>query len=177
MSGKLKVLSLGMGLAIIAALFVFSGCSNQSPLQPETPQSLELARSVSGSATYTASTSELITSSDGGTISIVSEGYNHEFVVDPSAVKSDVVISVKASKDVVDRKACIVFEFGPDGLVFDKPASLKFSMGELDASSLSATLYYFDPKLGQWVSQGSTGVTDGVATFSISHFSKYAIGD
>lgn len=179
MTKKLRILSISTGIALLAAVFIFAGCSHQSPLEPNVPQSLELAKSASGSGAgnLVVSTSELITADAGGVIEIDRENYQHLFKVDPYAVSSDLTISVKTSKEQIGRLTCIVFEFGPDGLVFKSPAELDFQIAELNSSALSGKLYYFDPKLGQWVYQGSADVKDGIVAFPISHFSKYAISD
>jgi hypothetical protein len=47
----------------------------------------------------------------------------------------------------------------------------------LNALARSAKLYYFDPKIGDWVLQAELAVKDGVVIFEIYHFSKYAISD
>lgn len=176
---KLRFMPLSTGIALLAAIFIVAGCSNQSPLEPNVPQSLELAKGFYGasSSNVVVSSSELITEDSGGVIEIDRLEYQHLFIVDPHAVDSDVTIDVASSKDKIGRIDCIVFDFAPDGLVFKTPARLDFQMAELNAGATSGKLFYFDPKSSQWVYLGSADVVDGIVEFPISHFSKYAISD
>ena len=72
-----------------------------------------------------------------------------------------------------------MFEFGPDGLEFSEAAVLEFDVREIDpnAEIAVAKIYYYDPDRKDWTYQGTAGVSNGIASFPIEHFSKYAISD
>jgi len=168
------------GLALVAAVFILSGCSNNSPLEPVVPQTTDmgLLGILSGSPTLVETFDVKLISKDlGGTIEIQRNAFVHLFEVPSDAIDDNTVISVKSSAEVILGKNMIVFEFGPDGLVFSKPAVLSFQMAELNARASNGKLYYLDPSSGRWVFLGSSAVAGGIAKFNINHFSKYAIGD
>jgi hypothetical protein len=171
----------GMGVILLAALLVFGGCSNNSPMQPNLPQSSSLDRLVVMGESQMSSQTEMdaayIEADDGGVIEIARESYVHEFIVDAGAIDGDTEITVKSWQDKIGAKDVIIFEFGPDGLVFSKAAHLRFEMAELNERAASAKLHYYDPVKGKWILQESAQVDNGVAEFPIYHFSKYAISD
>lgn len=173
----LKGLSLFGVLAVVLTLFFVVGCSN-TPLQPEVPevQQLELGRSPIPMATSTYD-QELIEADEGGKIDIERDAYGHEFSVPKDALEATTLITVKSSAEEIFGKSVIVFEFGPDGLVFNKAATLKFEMAELNADASSAKIFYYNPLKKRWEYQASAVVIGGHADFNIDHFSKYAISD
>jgi len=177
----LKRLTLLSGLAILAAAFIIGGCSQNSPLEPNQSQyDLALQSSARGSLPTLLSTTYdagVVTKDDGGTIEISRDSYTHNFDVPSKSVSSDVIITVKTSLDKIGGRTALVFEFGPDGLKFDIPASLNCQLAEINAAATSGNLYYFDPDLRSWIYQGSNAVKDGIVSFDINHFSKYAISD
>ena len=185
MKKRLKGVSLIGGLLLLASILVISGCSNNSPLEPNLPQTAEMDRLVvSGMSAGESSEeptviedSELIDKDAGGVIEIQREGYLHLFTVEPAALSASTEITVKSSREKIFGKDMIVFDFGPDGLVFNISAVLDFEIAELNSKASSAKLYYYDPGLKRWVYQGSSAISGGVASFDIDHFSKYAIGD
>lgn len=181
MTKGLRSFSLVGGLVVLAALLVFSGCSNNAPTEPNLPQSAELGKFVplgnpleSSQSVYDEATVE---ADNGGVIDIERGAYLHQFEVDAGAIDEDTQITVESYLDKIGGKEVVVFDFGPDGLVFKKAAHLKFEVAELNARALSAKLYYFDKNRSKWIYQGSSAVNDGVAEFPIYHFSKYAISD
>lgn len=176
MSKTLRSRILSGGLALLAVVLIISGCSNNSPVNPAMPQAPELGLQVQLSSTTTVD-AVLISKSVGGVIQIERKDYVHTFTVPANAISSNTLISVKSSDQIVLGEKMIVFEFGPDGLIFSKSAVLSFEMAELSAQASSGKLYYLDPSSGKWVYQGSSDVSNGVANFNINHFSKYAIGD
>ena len=169
------------GLIVLAALFALNGCSNNTPMEPNLPQSADMSRLIGmgGSVESTQSVLDeaVIDADDGGVIDIERDVYLHQFEVPAGAIDEDTKITVESCKGKVGVKDAIIFDFGPDGLLFKKAANLKFEMAELDARASSAKLHYFDPDLSRWVFQKSSLVKNGVAEFPIYHFSKYAISD
>lgn len=181
MSKRLRGFSLVGGLIVLAALLAFSGCSNNAPMDPNLPQSGELGRFIPFGNPLESSQSVFdegaIDADNGGVINIERDAYQHQFEVDAGALDEDTQITVESYLDKIGGKEVVVFDFGPDGLVFKKAAHLKFEMAELNARASSAKLYYFDKDRSKWIYQGSSAVKHGVAEFSIHHFSKYAISD
>lgn len=75
-----------------------------------------------------------------------------------------------------DSRANITFyDFGPDGLAFLKPVLLAHRAPDQNGKVLY--LWYYNPATMQWEKAGSTTVVLGTATFSILHFSKWAVTD
>ena len=73
-----------------------------------------------------------------------------------------------------DSRANITFyDFGPDGLAFLKPVLLAHRAPGQNGKVLH--LWYFNPGTKQWEKAGSSTVILGTATFSILHFSKWAV--
>ena len=180
MNKRLRSVTLISGLILLASVFIITGCSNNSPLEPNQPQSLTLDRhfAASESSELTIVSASLLVNKDaGGVIEIERDAYVHLFTVESAALDANTEISVVSSNEKVLGKNMIVFEFGPDGLVFGKSAILDFEIAELNSRALSAKLYYYDPDLKSWVFQGSSAISGGVASFNIDHFSKYAISD
>ncbi len=183
MRKRLKGISLISGLLLLASVLVISGCSNNSPLEPNLPQNVVMDKLLASGASggsldpSVVNDSELIDKDAGGVIEIQREGYLHLFTVEPAALSASTEITVKSSREKILGKDMIVFDFGPDGLVFSVSAVLEFEIAELNSKASSAKLYYYDPDLKRWVFRGSSAVSGGVASFDIDHFSKYAIGD
>jgi len=160
---------------VLAAAMAFTGCSNNSPLAPD-PEFLTKPI-VNGVLSTVAVVEKVISAEDGGLILISRDAYQHSFAVQPNAILADARISVKSTKEKVNGVTAIVFEFGPDGLVFSQAANLNFQMSELNSRAVSAKLYYYDPSAGGWVLQANRSVVSGHVNFDIYHFSKYAISD
>ncbi len=185
MSRGLKGFTLVGVFVVLMAALVFNGCSNNSPLAPDPEYSISTAKLVpmrsmnpaTSGAESLCETEKVISADDGGQIDITHEEYCHEFVIAPASIDDDTEISVKTTKEIINGRDAIVFEFGPDGLVFSEAAKLDFEMGDLDSAARTATLLYFDPKANDWVVQATKDVSLGEVEFDIYHFSKYAISD
>jgi len=185
MNRSLRGFSLVGVFVVLMAALVFNGCSNNSPLAPDPENLLSTSKLVSKDLTSSASsgpeslceTQKVIDADDGGQIDIVHGDYSHEFIVAPASIDDDTQITVKTSREVINGKDAIVFEFGPDGLVFSEAAKLNFEMGDLDSAATTAALLYFDPRTNDWIIQDSEDVSRGEVEFDIYHFSKYAISD
>lgn len=183
MSKKLRGFALLSSLVLLASVLVISGCSDNSPLQSNTPQTDSMNRLIASgmsggsSEPGTVSDSELIEKDAGGVIEIERESYLHLFTVPAGALDYDTEITVESSIERVLGKDMLVFEFGPDGLVFNESAKLDVDMAELSSKAKWGKLYYFNPSNSKWEHQGSVSVVDGIASFDIDHFSKYAISD
>jgi hypothetical protein len=184
MMRALKSLSLFGGLAVVLTLFFIMGCSNNTPLQPNVPDPLEMgamsARLDEGGPTcevVETYDSKYIEKSVGGEIEVERGEFVHNFAVESYSIPQDTLITIRSVNEVILGKQMIVFEFGPDGLKFSKAATLQFEMAELGVLTSTAKLYYYDSAKSKWSYVTSVGVVNGIASFDIDHFSKYAISD
>ncbi|HEX9751594.1 MAG TPA: hypothetical protein VGB22_09965 [candidate division Zixibacteria bacterium] len=67
-----------------------------------------------------------------------------------------------------------IFDFGPDGLTFQKPATLTLETGQ--AEGTLRRLWWLNPATGSWEYQQTAFVdAHGKISFEIHHFSKYGI--
>ncbi len=75
------------------------------------------------------------------------------FVLDvPSwAVSNATMIDMKVEKfRYADAETVILFDFGPDGLAFDRPATLRINTAEFDATVQYVSFYYLNPNSNTW---------------------------
>lgn len=177
MNRKFKGLKHLWVAAALAAVVVLAGCSNDSIVGPVNDQDVLLGRSIPVVPLSAVEVSQQIPAATGGVIAISQDNYNHAFVVSKDGLDKDETISAKVQSDYVNGKKAVIFEFGPDGLVFKEASKLQFDIAAVNVRASSAYLYYFDPKVGNWVLQSVVRVNNGVAVFDINHFSKYAISD
>jgi len=178
-----------MGTALVLALGIIllfpTGCSRLLPTQPDAvvednvgvlppffkPGTTDLLCQVDASKTI---------DDEGGVVLVKNRCMAFEFVVPAGALESKVKISVQANffesiedGDVVNG---LVTNFGPDGLVFLKPASLVLHGDLLQAAEGEAlTLYWYNPESGLWEVEQEVKVSNSYAEFSVYHFSRYAI--
>lgn len=177
MNRQLKGLKYLWVVVALAAVVVMAGCSNQSILAPDNGQDTSLNRCLPVVPMAETEVSQLVSASDGGVISISQDGYNHAFVVAEGGLDEDAFITANVESGYINGQKAVVFQFGPDGLVFKSASKLEFDMGAVNPKASSAYLYYFDESVGKWVIQSAQRVDKGVAIFDIYHFSKYAISD
>ena len=116
----------------------------------------------------------------GGTIVVGTKGNSHEFEVPPGALPYDAIIRVEITKiEAKKDEIAVIYDFAPEGLVFDSPAFLKIDVAKvLGKKATSFELYYLDESLDtpRWVSYGNFPADEnGIATAQIDHFSKYGI--
>jgi len=174
---RLNGITILSSMVLLAAIVVIVGCSGKTPLNPaDNPNSLNrLATPTTLVATDLVEAEKLISADLDDSISIIKNYKVHKYVVPEGALDVSTVIDVKAFSDKVNDKKAIIFEFGPEGLIFNVATKLNIDISELDAGALTVNLYYFDPKANDWVFQGTVPVNNGRAEFNIYHFSKYAI--
>lgn len=189
----LQAVILGAVVATLGAIMLFPmGCSRMLPtapvedlvqafraeeLWPTSPASLAgwlQTCSAEGSQEF---------GRKGGKLKLEAECFKKlEFKVPKDALSGRVVISVSARlfnyfRDGELQKG-FFFDFGPDALVFAKPAKLKMEIRELEANDGEMLrLYWHNPGTGLWEVQQEVEVTGKKkkATFNIHHFSRYAI--
>lgn len=165
----------------LAAVLTIAGCSDITPLSPDTDGNASLGKPSltigKGDVETAVEVSQVISASDGGVIVIETGLYSHSFEVEEGAISSDIVISAAVSEGYVNRRKAVIFEFGPDGLVFSKAATLVFDTDELSSTDNIYNFYYYDTRAGEWVLQASKFGRRGEVEFDVNHFSKYAISD
>ena len=175
--------------AVLVGLFILGGCDSGPPTMPQQESSQDMSLAHWGGDCWpdrpdwrdgpdlpeVVPDQALISSAAGGTIS-VGNGYRPtKFIVPAGALDSDTQISIVVSRDRLFWRRCMIFEFGPDGLAFRRPATLDADMSDIDPYAWFAKLYYYSPQRHEWIFQEIRRIERGRARFQISHFSKYAI--
>ncbi len=116
-------------------------------------------------------------SADQGGIIAFAEGLEaHAFVVVAGSISADTTIKVEVSRiETTDGNTSFVYEFGPDGLVFSRPAVLRLNVRELFGASVSAmSLYGLDEDAGVWMHLGTYHAdAQDIVCAPIGHFSDY----
>ena len=177
MAKRLRGLTVLIGLLVLGASLILGGCSAKSSTSPQ-------ASGLDGLTTLNRAIGEPVLEATKvfepevtDSISIVKNTYCHKFRVPAKALDAATAINMKTFKALANGKNVIVFEFGPEGLVFRAPTNLDIDMNEINPLAKSANLYYFDPLADSWIYQGSVSVANGRASFKVYHFSKYAIDE
>jgi hypothetical protein len=179
-----------MGTALVLALGILllfpTGCSRLLPTQPDSIAKSDdygvLPPSFKPGSTdllCEASASKRI-DSEGGSVVVKNNCLDFEFIVPADALESNVKISVLTSifesVETSNTVKGLLVDFGPDGLVFLKPASLILHGDVLEAvEGEILTLYWYNPDSGLWEVEQEAKVSNSHAEFSVSHFSRYAI--
>jgi len=117
---------------------------------------------------------------DGGTISLELGGASSTLEIPKDAVCKDedkdclVRITARALLFKTPYGPVVLYDFGPDDLVFAKACKLKLITRF--AKNTVLRLYWFNPETGRWeVEQRGEVDKKGVVEFEVHHFSKYAI--
>jgi len=121
--------------------------------------------------------SEYLTVQDGGTIDVHGNNGDFSFVVTPNTFPENTLFDVRIYVvEDDDAKVSIIYEFGPDGLVFSEPAWLVLDADVVAGSDAEGiAFYYLDGK--KWIYQGFYRPNkDGEIWVDIYHFSKYGSG-
>lgn len=180
---KRYVSLVGLLLTISLSVVYLAGCSSNSTapeeLIPSDPQANWFDVATNGNDAAKGPKIEIEGDLDvlpvgiaGGELSFSVEGIAVELDVPAGAVSTDVEITVDATRIKTVLGPIYLFDFGPDGLVFDKPLQLHQPM---PAGQRFAYLYYYNPETKAWELQQSVRVVNGVAVFNIYHFSKYGV--
>lgn len=182
---KRYVSTMGLLLAVSLALFMFVGCSsnsvNNDEQNPIDPKINFLYETVDAGQNYAAPplfelldvAASKVIGIAGGTVEIaLSGGSAAQFAVPAGALIKPVEISLNVRKFATPRGPIFLYDCGPDGTQFKIPAKLSQPM---PAGQEYAFLYYFNEVTKAWEFQEAVKVKQGVATFSIKHFSKYGI--
>jgi len=191
--------------AVLSMALIVGGCSN-NPLAPDATSSSEytifeseiyLARGQGshggnndpdgGRGNTTVTSSSLITSQSGGTLSLNWKSNSNKLTVHNGAVESDVTIEVTVTpiKGNEGGNKSVEFDFSPDGTVFLEPAKLTLKYDDLSLNESSqgngddpvVNLFWYNPSTRTWQFQESSHVSQGHVVFNINHFSKYGVSD
>jgi hypothetical protein len=120
----------------------------------------------------------------GGAMGFGGFDYYAEFQVPADAVDDWTMIYCQASSYSTQSGLVYVFNFGPDGTVFETPATLRIEMAAIDYFSPDGVKYngaelnFWNPRTQQWELKGidKDNDGDGIIEFEVNHFSRYAIG-
>jgi len=125
---------------------------------------------------------EFLTVLDGGSIVIGTNGNFHEFLVPAGALPYNATISLEILKveKNKDDKIVVIYDFAPDGLVFNQSAYLIIDPAKLLGKKATCVdFYYLDESANPsvWKFQGTYCVegTGSLVTIPVDHFSKYGI--
>jgi hypothetical protein len=113
--------------------------------------------------------------SKGGVIVVAPQGsatMPAQFIFPQGALKTETMITIRASVLDTPSGRLVVYTCGPDGTVFDVPIQV---VQPEQCGKTAASLYYFNEKTTQWELQETSPVKGGSAVFHIYHFSKYGI--
>jgi hypothetical protein len=174
MSRHLYRITILSSLVLLAAVVIIAGCSSHTPTSPLLNSPTELTKQLPEPLELVA-VSQLVSPNETDTIEIIQKTSIDKFIVPAGALNTAKTIEIKTKKDKTNGIDRLVFEFGPEGLVFNSATHLNVDITKLKATARTANLYYFDPTVNDWVYQGTVVVDQGRVDFRIYHFSKYAI--
>jgi len=171
-------------IAIIAGLFIFSGCEKSEPVAPSLTSGggtmVEFTKKPTTEYTYPIWGKQNFYKKhgvwQGGTITL-SNG--SKFTIEDGAMTpphpnaSSYYLTVRADFDSLRNE--IIVSFTPGGCVFDPPAELILDWNDLEIEI--AALYYIDDN-GNYILQTPNHIDPQKRnlTIYIDHFSRYAIG-
>ncbi|UCE25094.1 MAG: hypothetical protein JSU74_03325 [Candidatus Zixiibacteriota bacterium] len=112
--------------------------------------------------------------SEGGVLTLGEDENIEAFVVLPNSFVDDTTFTVEVTKIVTeDGEALIVFEFGPDGLQFFRPAVLRLDLGVLFGRNVTSVEFaWLDEETHMWGDPVTYDAdSNQIACVSIGHFS------
>lgn len=126
--------------------------------------------------------SGIVSSVFGGIVDVNLSNSTTRFVVPPKALGSNTEITITVREVTVQGKTILDFEFGPEGLVFDRDARIlinKSAFQDIDMRYIN--WYYFNPETNEFELEhqikvlNSVGrqLDDGYILIPVSHFSRY----
>ncbi len=176
----------GAGLSALLIVILAISCGNKSPTAFDNQQDLAittelldniLAKPAGDPPPLLVQTaSSQITVDSGGELLLPAFGKNTGLFVARNSVSRNVRMKVTGELWNASGKNIATFDFWPEGVVFDRPASLIID-GKHFTGSGELTLLWYDGPGKKWVYQATGEIKNGVAEFEIHHFSKYAISD
>lgn len=188
-SGRRTLAVCLMFLGVASLGLVLSGCSDNGLVvtndqsddyvsffdQPYYPDAVA-KRSDVVDASFRYVESKLL-AEQGGVIALNDNEDLEAFVVLPGSFPTDTTFTVSVTKLVTDDgETPVIYDFGPDGLQFSRPAVLRLNVGELFGKNVTTmTLYWLNEETNLWECQDTCQVDDQYYVYvSIEHFSTYA---
>lgn len=188
-----RALPWALGMALLLSVALLTGCSNNVTAPDQTtldqteqdPVALAFAtyKRPDFSDDLCSEASGIITPQRGGRINLNWGHPSNRFVVGRGAVDQKVKVTISScliggDKDNLDF---VEFDFGPDGLEFNKPA--KLILNARDLVKLKSRyglnniykLYWLNPETGEWEVYSEAVCVHGRIIFEIEHFSKFGI--
>ncbi|MGH8004545.1 MAG: hypothetical protein ACRECJ_07465 [Limisphaerales bacterium] len=174
----------GLGVIGIALFFLAFSCSQKTPTAPVISQAPNPAAGQvsTGPSANLPIVGDLLGNTVGkligwlgGVLAVPVQNTNRVslLTIPTGSLLSPVYITASARFDSFENAT--FYDFGPDGLNFLKPALLVHRAREPDGKVL--VLWYYNPNTKKWERSGSVTVIAGTATFSILHFSKWAVAE
>lgn len=194
-TSTLRRILAGVGLLIVLAALVVSGCSNlSSPLGPETTQ--VQPRTISADAfvpltlgpprgkgvlTKPVSTTQRVSAALGGTVTLSGSlesrsTYSYSLSFPPGALNQDTDITIYLEDD-----ATVAMDLGPHGAQFNSPVTFTVIVSGRDFILLkkAVDIYWYNPVTNEYEGLGALITRDGneiTAVATLQHFSRYAMG-
>ena len=180
-------------LALFALIFFSSGCSKLFPTAPDIGENQVQgyraedlwpsppANLVGWPEPCSAERSRKV-GPKGGVLHVHAKCFDLDFKVPSGALSENVFISVKTNLFNYWRneelQKGLHFDFGPDGLVFSKPAVIRLEAQVLEAENGEVLKFYsLNSETGLWYAEQEVVMNDATLEleFEVSHFSRYAI--
>jgi hypothetical protein len=113
----------------------------------------------------------------GGVIPLGDDASVEAFVVLPNSFPSDTIFTVEVSKVVTTNgEELVIYEFGPDGLQFSRPAVLRLNLAELFGKNVTAIdLFWLNEETDSWEYSETSNAVDQIACASVWHFSSLGV--
>jgi hypothetical protein len=193
-----------LGISLVLLLMLW-GCEKNSPVSPEASLSV-ISQAVGSSSIEAASDigtiwilqdaqtsfakemgsdslwqkKKYIKSSEGGSLEIGdSENGRSSINFNEHALPQDTMISMKRRNFGDDNNLPLVYEFGPEGTVFNNTVTVTLSYRDADLRGVpedNLRIFYYNPVRNLWELKG--GIVDKVnktVSAELQHFSRYAI--
>lgn len=131
---------------------------------------------ASGDAGSATSTSMKITAAKGGTIALGKAALN----IPAGSLGSDATITLDTSSPSSDlpdsdKVKGLVYDFGPDGTKFSKPAKLTLPSAGKPGADEEAVIAWLDEKNNAWQNLTTTTNDDGSLSAEVTHFTNFAV--
>ncbi len=175
---------------VVAGILMVNGCGKLSPVSNEEvdqkePFGTQQIEEKWGRVFYWSFENAAVGYVDegGGNMEFEGDGYEAEFTVPNSAVDNWEKLWMRGQAYYTESGMVYIFEFGPEGLQFNVPATLYIETEAIedfdnDNNFYGAELNYWNPDKDDWETMewddDSDG--DGYYEFEIDHFSRYGIG-
>ncbi|HWO56709.1 MAG TPA: hypothetical protein VNN55_03985 [bacterium] len=110
----------------------------------------------------------------GGTLELQMRGFKSSLKIPKEALSSDVMITAEGVLVTTPFSEVLLYDFGPDGLVFNLPTELEVDAGQLE-NGTPFSLFWWNPVSESWEFQQEVLVKHHKLAFEVHHFSKYGI--